>query len=157
FAGARHRPVPTRTRDARIPGAWIPRAARHVGSVARIRGNPSTRTALLQDARMMRETTFTSAAAPPEAFRDEACLLLVDDRTENLDVLEALLERPGLRLLKAMSGRDALELLLEHEVALALVDVRMPEMDGFELAELMRGTDRTRTVPIIFVTASTPE
>jgi two-component system sensor histidine kinase/response regulator len=95
-------------------------------------------------------------AEPAGLMAGDASLLLVDDRPENLDVLEALLARPGLRLLRAGSGRDALELLLEHDVALALLDVHMPEMDGFELAELMRGTERTRAVPIIFVTAATP-
>jgi two-component system sensor histidine kinase/response regulator len=80
-------------------------------------------------------------------------VLLVDDLEENLLVLEALLRRDGLELLRARSGREALELLLAHDVALALLDVQMPEMDGFELAELMRGTERTRRVPIIFVTA----
>ena len=59
----------------------------------------------------------------------------------------------GVELLEARSGAEALELLLVHEVCLALVDVQMPEMDGFELAELMRGSERTRGVPIIFVTA----
>ncbi len=79
--------------------------------------------------------------------------LLVDDLEENLVALEALLRWPGLELLRARSGREALELLLEHDVALALLDVQMPQMDGFELAELMRGSARTRSVPIIFVTA----
>lgn len=79
--------------------------------------------------------------------------LLVDDLDSNLLALEGLLRRDGLELLKARSGTEALELLLVHEVALALVDVQMPGMDGFELAELMRGTERTRHVPIIFVTA----
>jgi signal transduction histidine kinase len=79
--------------------------------------------------------------------------LLVDDLEENLLALEALLRRDGLVLLKARSGTEALEHLLQCDVALALVDVQMPGMDGFELAELMRGTDRTRRVPIIFVTA----
>jgi signal transduction histidine kinase len=79
--------------------------------------------------------------------------LLVDDLEENLLSLEALLRRDGLVLLKARSGDEALELLLRHDVALALIDVRMPGLDGFELAELMRGAERTRRVPIIFVTA----
>src|SRR3546814_19524420 len=70
--------------------------------------------------------------------------LLVDDIDENLSALEALLRRDGLELFKARSGREALELLLVHDFALALLDVQMPELDGFELAELMRGTERTR-------------
>jgi len=79
--------------------------------------------------------------------------LLVDDLEENLLALSALLRNEGVELLQARSGAEALELLLVHEVALALVDVQMPEMDGFQLAELMRGSERTRHVPIIFVTA----
>jgi signal transduction histidine kinase len=79
--------------------------------------------------------------------------LLVDDLEENLLSLEALLRRDGLVLLKARSGDEALELLLRNDVALALVDVQMPGFDGFELAELMRGNERTCRVPIIFVTA----
>jgi signal transduction histidine kinase len=59
----------------------------------------------------------------------------------------------GVEVLTARSGAEALDLLLSHDIALALVDVQMPEMDGFELAELMRGSERTRQVPIIFVTA----
>jgi signal transduction histidine kinase len=88
---------------------------------------------------------------------DPINFLLVDDLEENLIALEALLKREGLLLLKARSGADALELLLQHEVGLALVDVQMPEMDGFELAELMRGTERTRRVPIIFLTAGSAD
>jgi signal transduction histidine kinase len=79
--------------------------------------------------------------------------LLVDDLEENLLSLEGLLRRDGLVLLKARSGTAALELLLQYDFALAILDVQMPEMDGYELAELMRGTERTRRVPIIFVTA----
>ncbi len=79
--------------------------------------------------------------------------LLVDDVPQNLEALEALLANDGLRLFKAQSGAQALELMLEHEFALALLDVQMPEMDGFELAEIMRSTERTRAIPIIFLTA----
>ncbi|MGH9140878.1 MAG: hybrid sensor histidine kinase/response regulator [Vicinamibacterales bacterium] len=79
--------------------------------------------------------------------------LIVDDREENLLALSTVLEREDVELLPARSGAEALDLLLVHDVALALLDVQMPEMDGFELAELMRGSARTRHVPIIFVTA----
>jgi two-component system, sensor histidine kinase and response regulator len=83
--------------------------------------------------------------------------LLVDDVAENLVALEALLRRDGLELHAVQSGREALELLLRHDFALAFLDVQMPEMDGFELAELMRGAERSRHVPIIFVTAGQRE
>ena len=83
--------------------------------------------------------------------------LLVDDREENLLALEALLRRDGLRILKARSGDEALELLLTHDVALALLDVQMPDMDGFALAEFMRGVERSRHIPIIFITAAPQE
>jgi len=83
--------------------------------------------------------------------------LIVDDLAENLVALEALLRRDGLAFLRARSGEEALELLLRHEVALALLDVQMPGMDGFELAEFMRGNERTRHVPIIFLTAGSAD
>ena len=80
-------------------------------------------------------------------------ILAVDDIEENLTALEALLKRDDVEIVKARSGMQALELLLVEDVALALLDVQMPGMDGFELAELMRGTERTRRVPIVFLTA----
>jgi len=86
-------------------------------------------------------------------MNDNVTLLLVDDLEENLVAMAALLRGPGLNLLMARTGSEALELLLVNEVALALVDVQMPDMDGFELAELMRGSERTKHVPIVFVTA----
>lgn len=84
-------------------------------------------------------------------------VMVVDDVAQNLTAIEALLARPGLQVLKADSGTAALELLLTHEVALALVDVQMPGMDGFELAGLIRGSDRTRNIPLIFLTAASRE
>jgi len=81
-------------------------------------------------------------------------ILIVDDVAQNLTAMEALLRADGIRVLLASSGAEALELLLAHDVALALLDVQMPEMDGFALAELMRGSQKTRNVPIIFLTAS---
>ncbi|MCV0415427.1 MAG: hybrid sensor histidine kinase/response regulator [Brevundimonas sp.] len=88
---------------------------------------------------------------------DPIPVLLVDDLEENLLALEALLRRDGLTFLKARTGDEALELLLAHEVALALLDVQMPGMDGFQLGEYMRGSTRTRHVPIIFVTAGSAD
>jgi len=88
---------------------------------------------------------------------DTVAILLVDDRPENLFALEGLLESPGLNIVKASSGNEALGLMLEHDFALVLLDVQMPGMDGFETAELMRGTEKTRQVPIIFVTAISTE
>lgn len=85
----------------------------------------------------------------PDAIK----FLLVDDDDVNLLAFDALLRRDGLEILKARSGADALELLLVHDVALAVLDVQMPGMGGFELAELMRGAARTKHIPIIFVTA----
>ncbi len=80
-------------------------------------------------------------------------ILIVDDKPENLLVLEKLLRRPGLNIMRAKSGNDALSLILEHDFALVLLDVQMPDMDGFETAELMRGNEETKHIPIIFVTA----
>jgi two-component system, sensor histidine kinase and response regulator len=83
--------------------------------------------------------------------------LLVDDLEENLLALSGLLARDDVQLLTARSGLEALELLLIHDVALAFLDVQMPDMDGFELAELLRGSERTRHIPLIFVTAGARE
>lgn len=80
-------------------------------------------------------------------------VLLVDDLEENLVALEALIRQPGRRIFTARSGEQALSLMLEHAFALAILDVQMPAMSGFELAELMRGTERTRGIPIVFVSA----
>ncbi|HMO50364.1 MAG TPA: fused response regulator/phosphatase [Kiritimatiellia bacterium] len=84
-------------------------------------------------------------------------VLLVDDRPENLIALEHLLEMPGLKLIKAGSGNEALQQLIEHDIALVLLDVQMPGMDGYETAELMRLNPKTRRIPIIFVTATSGE
>jgi diguanylate cyclase (GGDEF)-like protein len=81
-------------------------------------------------------------------------LLIVDDYPENLISMRALLQRQDWLVMTAASGFEALNLLLEHDVDLVLLDVQMPGMDGFEVARLMRGSQRTRLTPIIFLTAN---
>ncbi len=81
-------------------------------------------------------------------------LLIVDDLPENLLALSKIIEADDREIYHAQSGEEALALLLEHEFALAILDVMMPEMNGFELAQLMRGAERTRHTPIVFVSAS---
>ena len=83
----------------------------------------------------------------------QAKLLIVDDLPENLLALEALIKRADRTVYKARSADEALSLLLQHEFAMAILDVQMPDMNGFELAELMRGTEKTRNIPIVFVSA----
>lgn len=80
-------------------------------------------------------------------------ILIVDDLPENILALESLLDLPGLNLLKATSGNQALTLASQHDLALILLDVQMPSMDGFETAELLRSRPKTRGIPIIFVSA----
>ncbi|MDP2257852.1 MAG: hybrid sensor histidine kinase/response regulator [Polaromonas sp.] len=87
----------------------------------------------------------------------KAKILIVDDLPENLLALEALIRQEDRIVLQASSGEDALALLLEHEFALAILDVQMPGMNGFELAQLMRGTEKTRHIPIVFVSAAGKE
>ncbi|PMX03236.1 hybrid sensor histidine kinase/response regulator [Pseudomonas sp. FW215-R2] len=84
----------------------------------------------------------------------QAKLLIVDDLPENLLALEALIKREDRTVYKALSADEALSLLLQHEFAMAILDVQMPGMNGFELAELMRGTEKTKNIPIIFVSAA---
>ncbi|MGH8487192.1 MAG: response regulator, partial [Pseudomonas sp.] len=83
-----------------------------------------------------------------------AKLLIVDDLPENLLALEALVKGSDREVYQAQSADQALSLLLEHEFALAILDVQMPGMNGFELAELMRGTEKTKNIPIVFVSAA---
>ena len=80
-------------------------------------------------------------------------ILIVDDRPENLLSLTAMLEDPEINIISASSGNEALMLLLQHDFALVFLDVQMPEMNGFEVAELMRAKNKTKTIPIIFITA----
>ncbi|WPP00264.1 EAL domain-containing protein [Pseudomonas sp. HR96] len=92
--------------------------------------------------------------APIQPSDNSSVLLVVDDYPENLVSMRALLERQDWQVVTAASGVEALGALLEHEVDLVLLDVQMPGMDGFEVARLMRGSQRTRLTPIIFLTAN---
>jgi PAS domain S-box-containing protein len=83
-----------------------------------------------------------------------ARILLVDDRQENLKVLELILSCLDVELVKATSGQEALKLLLDQDFSVILLDVRMPDMDGYETAALIRSRPRSKSVPIIFVTAA---
>lgn len=86
-----------------------------------------------------------------------AKILVVDDRKENLYAMQTILKTLNCELFLAESGNEALSLTLRHDFALILLDVNMPEMDGFELAELLRSMDETKSIPIIFVTAINKE
>ncbi|MDR3580479.1 MAG: response regulator [Oryzomonas sp.] len=90
-------------------------------------------------------------------IRPRIPVLLVDDRPENLTSLEVILNDMGLDLVSAQSGNEALRLSLHTDFAVVLMDVQMPEMNGFETAELMRENPKTREFPIIFVTAGMKE
>lgn len=84
-------------------------------------------------------------------------VLIVDDRPENILALESILEGLPLKIYTSLSGNDALALMFDTDFSLVLLDVQMPEMNGFEVAELMRSCEKTRSIPIIFVTAINKE
>jgi PAS domain S-box-containing protein len=87
----------------------------------------------------------------------KANVLLVDDTEENLVALEAILEPLGENLIRASSGEEALRTLLTHDVAVILLDVQMPGLDGFETAALIKQREKTRSIPIVFLTAISTE
>jgi len=92
--------------------------------------------------------------ATTQMAETSASILLVDDYPANLAALEATLDPLGHGLIRATSGRQAIELLAREEVAVVLMDVRMPGLDGFKTAELMRSRWRSRSTPVIFLTAA---
>ena len=85
---------------------------------------------------------------------ERVSILLVDDRPGNLLSLKGVLERPDYELVMAGSGEEALQQVLRREFAVILLDVAMPQMDGFEVARVIKQRERFRWIPIIFVTAS---
>lgn len=84
-------------------------------------------------------------------------ILIVDDRPDNLLVLESVLEVLDVNIMKATSGNEALSYMLDYDFGLVILDVQMPEMDGFEVADLMKSREKTRHIPIIFLTAISKE
>jgi len=90
-------------------------------------------------------------------MNDPTKILIVDDRPENLYAMNDLLKHEEAEIYTAKSGNEALALMLRHEFAVVLLDVMMPEMDGFETAELIRSNDDTKDTPIIFLTAINKE
>jgi signal transduction histidine kinase len=100
------------------------------------------------------EQTAPLASSPAVPLDDRVNILLVDDQPANLIALEAMLQGLGQNLIKAESGLEALKWLLTHEFAVILLDVKMPEMDGFETATLIRQRDKSRHTPILFLTAA---
>ena len=89
----------------------------------------------------------------PEGSHITQKILIVDDRSENLFALRKVLRATGTEVIEASSGNDALKAVLRHDFSLAILDVQMPDMDGYELAELIRGEARTALLPIIFLSA----
>lgn len=84
---------------------------------------------------------------------DRPKILIVDDRPENIYVVEKLLSRLDLEIIKAFSGAEALSYTLEHDFCVAIIDIQMPEMDGYELVELLRSNAVTASLPVIFMSA----
>src|SRR6185295_16581280 len=99
----------------------------------------------------MPERTTVAGKTPPEE-KGRVKLLLVDDDQSNLLALQAILEPLEQELMLAQNGTDALRMCLEHDFAAILLDVRMPDMDGFETAEMIRARKRSLQTPILFVT-----
>lgn len=81
-------------------------------------------------------------------------ILLVDDRPENLLALEAIIEHQDYNLIKAFSGEEALKCLLKYEFAAILLDVQMPGIDGFGTAKIIKAREKTKNIPILFITAN---
>ena len=106
------------------------------------------------------KTVSPAPAAPQRALETAplpTCILAVDDEPRTLYALKELLEAPGTEVVIASSGEEALQQVLKRDFAVILLDVRMPGLDGFETAKLLRGRERSRRTPIIFLTAASED
>ncbi|HEY9014498.1 MAG TPA: response regulator [Gemmatimonadales bacterium] len=126
----------------------VPVAGKQVGGEA---GKPAVGEESVPSAASADPLTSLPAYPPVD---DRVNILLVDDQPANLLALEAMLQGLGQNLMQAQSGREALKWLLTHDFAVILLDVKMPEMDGFETAQLIRQRERSRHTPILFLTAA---
>src|SRR4051812_9485742 len=138
-----------RRRDDR-PGPGVGAAGRDAAPRDRGRrcgGDPAAR----------RDRAAAPGAGEGGCLMEQASILLVDDQEENLLAVEAVLEPLGQRLVRAMSGEEALGALLREDFALILLDVQMPGMDGFQTATFIKQREKTTHIPIIFLTALSKE
>src|SRR5579863_6709255 len=102
----------------------------------------------------MNNNTASQIRSEPHHKSSAVKVLAVDDRPQNLIALEAMLQSMSVELVMAHSGEEALKTLLRDDFVLILMDVHMPKLDGFETAALIRQRERTRHIPIVFLTAA---
>src|ERR1700693_3447753 len=108
-------------------------------------------TALRTDRKMASEAVAEPPASP--ATDDPVSILLVDDDIRNLEVLESILDSPGYHLVRAQTAEEALLALMSSDFAVIVLDLRMPGMNGLELAQIIKQRKKTQHIPIIFLTA----
>src|SRR5690348_15583844 len=89
--------------------------------------------------------------------REKTNILIVDDKAKNIFALEEVLAGPGRNFIRAINGKEALKIVLNEEIDLIILDVQMPGMDGFEVAQILKSHKRTREIPIIFASAERKE
>src|SRR4026207_643807 len=95
-----------------------------------------------------------TVAQHKQSPKSDIKILVVDDREDNLFSIEAILEKDNYNIVKANSGRAALKVLLkEHDFSLILMDVQMPDLNGFETATIIYDREKLKEIPIIFITA----
>src|SRR5690606_32905857 len=93
----------------------------------------------------------------PKIMIEQVNVLIVDDKIENIIALEALIQRDDINIITTTSPNEALRLCWQNEISIALVDVQMPEMDGFELVDIIKSNPKTRDILVVFVTAISTE